>query len=188
MLFNCYFWRRLWGVDRDVWPQALQRLSGNSANGEQVFDSPEGSALFAEIDYRFCGRRSDAGYLLQFVRRRGVEIDLVCGWMLFLSMSGATKQKKQRRSGENKSKPCDAASRVQPDSLRGRLFLVAVRVVLGEFTEKRGLLADLGAVSDHYDLRVRGIEIFSRRENNVRSGERMNSGAVRLEMIFGQAI
>src|ERR1700722_7603662 len=103
------------------------------------------------------------------------------------------------RAAPLKRKSSDAAARINAN--RAMLLLeftcsrsveillfVAVSVVFGEFTEQRGLFADLISVADDYDLRVGRIEIFSRRQNDIVGGERVNSLAICFQMIFRQAI
>ena len=69
------------------------------------------------------------------------------------------------RAASPKRKSSDAAAKINAnratlllDVTRNRsveiLLFVAVRVVFGEFTEQRGLFADLIAIADHHDLRV----------------------------------
>jgi hypothetical protein len=50
------------------------------------------------------------------------------------------------------------------------------------------LAGDLGAVADQDDLRVGGIEVAARGEENIVGGEGVNFLAIRLEMIFGQMV
>ena len=54
--------------------------------------------------------------------------------------------------------------------------------------KKRGLLADLRAVADENDLRVRGIEMAARGGEDIVGGERANSLAIRFEIVFGQLV
>ena len=65
------------------------------------------------------------------------------------------------------------------------LFL---RIVFGDFAEERGLLGDLRAVAHQDDLRVGGIEVAARRDENIVGSERVNFLAIRFQIILGQAI
>src|SRR5277367_1006099 len=61
-------------------------------------------------------------------------------------------------------------------------------VVLDYRAEKGSLLADLSAVADEDDLRVRGIEMAARGGKNISSGERANFLAIGFEIALGQLI
>src|SRR5579863_1403565 len=61
-------------------------------------------------------------------------------------------------------------------------------VVFGDRAEEYCLLADLGAVADEDDLRVRGIEMASRGGEDVGGGKRANALAIGFEIALRQLI
>src|ERR1039457_1346254 len=64
----------------------------------------------------------------------------------------------------------------------------SLSIVLRDRAEKGGLLANLRAVANEDNLRVRGIEMTARGGDNVVSGERTNSFAICFEITFRHLI
>ena len=65
---------------------------------------------------------------------------------------------------------------------------MAMRIVFGDWAEKRGLLGDLLAVADQNDLRVGGIKVAASGGENIVGSERMDFLAIRFQIVLGQAI
>src|SRR5579875_92801 len=64
----------------------------------------------------------------------------------------------------------------------------SVGVEDADFTEKRSLRFDFGAVADNHNARVRRIEIAARGEQDIFRGERANCFAKGFEIIFRQMV